>query len=83
MTNSEIELPDICPRCDQKNIRVLTTSPVPGVWTMFSCTTCLYSWRSIEPSYASDAATYPEAFKVDPASISSMPVVPTIPQRRA
>ncbi|NMH99685.1 hypothetical protein HF526_20540 [Pseudonocardia sp. K10HN5] len=76
-------MPGTCPRCDAHEIRVLTTSPVPGVWTMFSCTTCLYSWRSTEPSYATDPTTYPAVFKVDPATIPDMPVVPTVPQRRA
>ena len=82
MTDSEIELPDRCPRCDASAVRVLTTSPVPGVWTMFSCATCLYSWRSTEPSYATDPSTYPAVFKVDPSTIDTLPVVPTVPPRR-
>jgi hypothetical protein len=83
VTNPEISQSEICPRCDERAVRVMTTSPVPGVWTMFSCDVCFYSWRSTEPSYATDPATYPAAFKVDPHTIADMPVVPTVPQRRS
>ncbi|GAB2970163.1 phenolic acid decarboxylase subunit D [Amycolatopsis acidiphila] len=78
------DLPTTCARCDSTGtIRVLTTSPVPGAWTMYACSTCTYSWRSTEAAYVSDPATYPAAFKVDPAAIAEMPVVPTVPPRRA
>jgi vanillate/4-hydroxybenzoate decarboxylase subunit D len=73
----------ICPRCDSTATRVLTVSPVAGVWTMYTCDVCFYSWRSTEPSYATDPATYPAAFKVDPATIPGMPGIPTVPPRRA
>ncbi|SDQ15827.1 MULTISPECIES: non-oxidative hydroxyarylic acid decarboxylases subunit D [Actinopolyspora] len=76
------ELPELCPRCDATGVRVLTRSPVPGAWTMFSCTTCLYSWRSTEPAQATTASTYPPEFKINPADIDSMPVVPAVPERK-
>jgi hypothetical protein len=72
----------ICPRCDVQNIRVLTTSPVPGRWTMYVCDTCVYSWRSTEPSSVTDPATYPAEFKIDPAEIPGLPPIPPIPPRR-
>lgn len=75
------ELPDLCPRCDSTSLRVLTHSPITGAWTMYSCTTCLYSWRSTEPAQATTASTYPAAFKINPADIDTMPVVPAIPER--
>ncbi|MDT7614837.1 MAG: vanillate/4-hydroxybenzoate decarboxylase subunit [Pseudonocardiales bacterium] len=81
MTTSE-ELPTICPRCDDHDIRVLTVSPVPGAWTMFSCHTCFYSWRTTEPSYATDPATYPAVFKIDPKTIPDMPLFPSVPDPR-
>jgi vanillate/4-hydroxybenzoate decarboxylase subunit D len=77
------DLPDICPRCDERTVRVLTASPAPGAWTMYSCGTCFYSWRSTEPAYATDPAGYPVAFKIDPSAIGDMPVVPTVPPRRS
>lgn len=80
---SDDAVPDLCPRCDTTDIRVLTRSPVAGAWVMYSCRTCLYSWRSTEPAQATTAATYPAAFKINPADIDSMPVVPTIPGRES
>ncbi|TJZ94357.1 hypothetical protein FCI23_53965 [Actinacidiphila oryziradicis] len=72
----------ICPRCDAENVRVLTTSPVPGRWIMYVCDTCVYTRRSTEPSYATDPATYPAAFKIDPAEIPTMAAIPPVPPRR-
>lgn len=68
-----------CPRCDTADVRVLTRSPVPGAWEMYSCRVCLYSWRSTEPDSARNPATYPAAFKLDPAEIDALPVVPALP----
>jgi hypothetical protein len=72
----------ICPRCDTENVRVLTTSPVAGEWTMYVCMTCVYSWRSTEPPSATDPLTYPAEFKIDPAEIPAIPAIPTVPPRR-
>jgi vanillate/4-hydroxybenzoate decarboxylase subunit D len=43
-----------CPRCRSRTIEVLTNSPVDGVWTVYSCTTCFYAWRSTEPEENTD-----------------------------
>lgn len=75
-------VPDTCPRCDTHDVSLLTGSPVPGRWFMYTCGVCFYSWRSTEPAYATDPHSYPAAFKIDPAAIPEMPVVPTIPTRR-
>jgi hypothetical protein len=72
----------ICPRCDAENVRVLTTSPVPGGWTMYVCVTCVYSWRSTEPASATDPLTYPAEFKINPAEIPAIPAIPAVPPRR-
>jgi hypothetical protein len=77
------QIPDTCPRCDTHEVRLLTESPVPGRWFMYLCGVCFYSWRSTEPEYATNPATYPAAFKIDPKEIPNMPVVPSLPQRRA
>jgi hypothetical protein len=50
---------------------------------MYLCAICFYSWRSTEPEYATDPATYPPEFKIDPREIPEMPVVPSLPHRRA
>jgi vanillate/4-hydroxybenzoate decarboxylase subunit D len=72
----------ICPRCDAENVRVLTTSPIPGRWTMYVCNTCIYSWRSTEARSATDPLAYPAEFKLDPRDIPSIPAIPTVPPRR-
>ncbi|RCG30856.1 hypothetical protein DQ384_12850 [Sphaerisporangium album] len=72
----------VCPRCDAENVRVLTTSPVPGRWTMHVCDTCVYSWRSTEPSSVTDPPAYPPEFKIDPAEIPHLPATPAVPRRR-
>jgi vanillate/4-hydroxybenzoate decarboxylase subunit D len=72
----------VCPRCDATSVRVMTTSPVPGRWVMYVCDTCLYSWRSTEPAYATDPAGYPAAFKIEPDSIPGMEAIPPVPPRR-
>jgi vanillate/4-hydroxybenzoate decarboxylase subunit D len=55
----------ICPRCRSSTIEVLTNSPVEGVWTFYSCTTCLYAWRSTEPEENTDPDKYPEPFRLN------------------
>jgi vanillate/4-hydroxybenzoate decarboxylase subunit D len=82
-TTHAVETPQRCPRCDERRVRVLTTSPVARAWTMYTCDVCFYSWRSTEPPSVTDPATYPAAFKIIAAEIPDMPVVPTIPPRRS
>jgi vanillate/4-hydroxybenzoate decarboxylase subunit D len=60
-----------CPRCRAADVRQVAASPVPGRWVMRSCQTCWYAWRSTEPRTATDAASYPESFRVDPREISA------------
>jgi rubredoxin len=72
----------VCPRCEQSTVRVMTTSPVPGAWTMHVCDTCFYSYRSTEGPTATDPASFPQDWKVDPADIPGMLAMPPVPQRR-
>jgi C4-type Zn-finger protein len=72
----------VCPRCRSVAIEVLTNSPVEGVWTIYSCKTCLYAWRSTEPEENTDPDKYPEAFRLKPEDLAKFPVVPTIPPLR-
>ena len=70
MSNSETSKLDlICPRCRSATIEVLTNSPVEGVWTVYSCTTCLYAWRSTEPEENTDPDKYPEPFRLKPEDL--------------
>jgi hypothetical protein len=83
MSHAEDSTPRlVCPRCRSRTIEVLTTSPVEGVWTMYSCKTCLYAWRSTEPEENTDPDKYPEPFRLRPEDLATFPVVPMIPPRR-
>ena len=46
-----------CPRCDSETIKTISTSPVPGVWEYYGCTTCQYSWRSTEHPVVHDRSS--------------------------
>lgn len=72
----------VCPRCEEPAVRVMTTSPVPGKWTMYVCDTCFYSYRSTEGPAATDPAAFPADWKVDPAGIPDMLPMPPVPERR-
>ena len=66
MSNSEKSQPNAsCPRCRSSTVEVLTNSPVEGAWTVFTCTTCLYAWRSTEPEENRDPDQYPMPFRLE------------------
>lgn len=69
----------ICPRCGEEHIEVLAKSPVAGVWTVYRCQHCFYTWRSSEPLRRTSREHYPEQFKMTQADIDNAPVVPSIP----
>ena len=75
-------LPPVCPRCRAATVDLRSASPVPGVWSVFGCSTCLYSRRSTEPDENTDPEKYPAAFRLNPADMPNLPVIPTIPPRR-
>ncbi|MCF7553705.1 non-oxidative hydroxyarylic acid decarboxylases subunit D [Pseudonocardia sp. WMMC193] len=75
--------PTACPRCRSTTVGVQATSPVSGVWTLFSCSTCLYTWRSTEPVENTDPDHYPAAFRLTPEQLAALPVAPAIPPLRA
>lgn len=62
-----------CPRCDSETIKTISSSPIPGVWEYYGCTTCSYSWRSTEHPVVHDR------FKVKPEDIDKLPILPPIP----
>jgi vanillate/4-hydroxybenzoate decarboxylase subunit D len=74
--------PTFCPRCRSTTIEVQSTSPVVGAWTVFGCTTCLYTWRSTEPEENTNADKYPAVFRLNPKDLPNLALSPTIPQRR-
>ena len=62
-----------CPRCNGKNARVMTKSPVENEWEVYVCPDCYYSWRSTEELHIIDK------FKLDEEKIKNMDVIPPIP----
>jgi len=76
------QAPLTCPRCRATGIQTLADSPVQGVWTVYGCKTCFYTWRSTEPAENTDPEKYPEAFRLKPEDLQTYPVVPLIPPLR-
>ena len=57
-------------------------SPVAGVWAVFGCNTCFYTWRSTEPEENTNPDRYPEVFRLNPTDFGNIPEVPVIPPLR-
>ncbi|WP_408363919.1 MULTISPECIES: non-oxidative hydroxyarylic acid decarboxylases subunit D [unclassified Paraburkholderia] len=68
----------ICPRCESSSTLVRFESPVAGVWTLFGCNACLFTWRSTEPATITDPKLYPARFKVKLEHLKDIPVMPAI-----
>jgi vanillate/4-hydroxybenzoate decarboxylase subunit D len=74
--------PSLCPRCRTTTPKTRSTSDVAGIWTVFGCDTCFYTWRSTEPAENTDPDKYPEVFRLSPADFAKLPEVPAIPPLR-
>jgi hypothetical protein len=72
----------VCPRCRTVGAEPLGESPIAGVWTVYGCTVCFYTWRSTEPAENTDPDKYPAVFRLKPEEFKSYPVIPTIPPLR-
>ena len=72
----------VCPRCRSATTSTRSKSPVAGVWTVFGCDTCYYTWRSTEPDVNTDPDKYPEVFRLNPADFLKLPEIPVIPPLR-
>jgi hypothetical protein len=49
---------------------------------VFGCNTCFYTWRSTEPVENRDPDKYPQVFRLNPADLANLPIVPTIQTKR-
>jgi vanillate/4-hydroxybenzoate decarboxylase subunit D len=72
----------VCPRGQSHAIDTHAHSAVAGVWTVFGCKTCFYTWRSTEPEEKRDPAKYPAVFKLKPEDLANLPSVPSITPKR-
>jgi hypothetical protein len=59
----------ICPRCRSTEANTVAHSPIADVWTMNSCPTCWYAWRSTEPAAATHPDLYPDDIAAAPRII--------------
>lgn len=82
-TSTQPTMPSVCPRCRSETVASLAASPVTGAWTVFQCTTCLYTWRSTEPAENTDPDKYPAAFRLDPKSLTNLVTIPVVTPRRS
>ena len=74
--------PPICPRCRSKTTEVRSVSPKAGVWTVYGCDTCFYTWRSTEGEANTDPEKYPAVFRLLPEDLPKLQVAPSIPPLR-
>ena len=72
----------ICPRCDSATTELQFKSPVEGVWEIYRCTTCLFSWRTSEPVTITAPEKFDPLFKVKPEDLPGFPEMPGIPPLR-
>jgi vanillate/4-hydroxybenzoate decarboxylase subunit D len=71
--------PLMCPRCRSITAEVRSLSPNPGVWTVYGCNTCFYTWRSTEAEENTNQDKYPEVFRLSPEDLPKLQVAPSIP----
>lgn len=71
--------PEVCPRCRAATVETRSESPVAGVWSVYACSTCLYHWRSTEPTENTDPDAYPAAFRLNPAVLPALAAIPAVP----
>lgn len=72
-----------CPRCRSNTTEVRAVSPKAGIWTIYGCNTCFYTWRSTEPEENTNPDKYPEVFRLRPEDLPKLQVAPSIPPLRS
>lgn len=70
----------VCPRCRHDSTDILALSPIAGVWSVFQCKSCLYTWRSSEPARRSDPEHYPAQFRMNLSDIAHVEEIPAVPR---
>lgn len=69
----------ICPRCTSDKIDVMANSPIEGVWIIYQCQYCLYTWRNTEPVRRTEREHYPAEFRMTQQDINNASETPIIP----
>ena len=70
----------VCPRCDSDTVEFLIKAPEKGIWEIYKCKTCNFTWRSTEPEDITDPGKYDKRFKINPSNISHLDIIPPIPK---
>ncbi|MFD8810466.1 non-oxidative hydroxyarylic acid decarboxylases subunit D [Streptomyces sp. NPDC059627] len=74
--------PAECPRCGHDKLDQIYASPVAGVWEIYHCRQCMYSWRTSEPARRTRRDAYPDSFKMTIDDIRNAVELPVIPPLR-
>jgi C4-type Zn-finger protein len=82
-STTKVTAPLACPRCRSNTTAVRAVSPKPGVWTVYGCDTCFYTWRSTEPEENTNPDKYPAVFRLEPQNLPKLQVAPSIPPLRS
>ncbi|ATH63585.1 vanillate/4-hydroxybenzoate decarboxylase subunit D [Staphylococcus pasteuri] len=73
----------MCPRCDSKDVELLTKAPKDDAWEVHICNTCTFSWRSTEGEHITDPEKYDKRFKLNPEEFESLDQIPPIPELKS
>jgi hypothetical protein len=57
----------------------MVKAPKDNAWEVYICKTCNFGWRSTESENIIDPAKYDKRFKIDPAKIPTLDIIPPIP----
>jgi hypothetical protein len=72
----------ICPRCDHDQAYKLFEAPEGGVWEVYRCPRCNFTWRSTEEENVISPKLYNPRFKLNERQIQEMAPKPPIPPLR-
>ena len=71
-----------CPRCLMDSASVISKSPVPGVWEMYNCSVCGYSWRSTDVLQNRSPEHFPEEFRWDSSQFDKLASYPPVSPKK-
>jgi vanillate/4-hydroxybenzoate decarboxylase subunit D len=74
--------PPICPRCRSNSTALRAASPVAGVWIVYGCDLCFYTWRTTEPETNTNPDLYPAVFRLNQEDLPKLQIAPAIPPLR-
>lgn len=69
----------MCPRCDSKEVELLTKAPKDDAWEVYICNTCTFSWRNTEGENITNPEKYDSRFKLKPTEFDNLAQIPPIP----